>query len=245
VRQSIGGLAGLLAMIGLWMHTQSQPAAENATSQTSASAGVKGKTAKKADDPEPPEGPWVATQAFFHSNSDKYDRARLIEPASADLSAKELRQFLGLPDRTSPSGVEMWSIVATVADPLHSRQSLFLDNQLESIERAFQAAGWDFAGQWLPWIDHVDATETDIGSRRKQRSLQREEETFPGIMIFRSTREGSAKSWSFKNRALFVLLVPETPTTGIYGPAFFAAMNIAKALLPSMAMDGASLVRRV
>jgi hypothetical protein len=38
----------------------------------------------------------------------------------------------------------------------------FLDAQLEAIERSLQWAGWEFAGQWLPWTDHFDASEGDI-----------------------------------------------------------------------------------
>jgi hypothetical protein len=226
MRQSIGGLVGLAAIIGLWVHTQSPPASENGASQAPASSRVSGKAAPAGDGSEPPEGPWIATQAFFASNSQNYEPAHLLLPALPAGDTDKLRQFLGLPGQNK---FEIWSIVATVADPLHTRLSLFLDNQLESIERAVQAAGWDFAGQWLPWMDRVDPSEGDISGRRKQRRFQREQENFPGILIFRSAPERVAARPIFPARVLFVLLVPETPTTGINGPAFFAAMNIANA----------------
>jgi hypothetical protein len=52
---------------------------------------------KKAEEPEPPEGPGVATQAFFHSKSEQYDRARLLLAASADPSAKNCSGFWDCP----------------------------------------------------------------------------------------------------------------------------------------------------
>jgi len=254
MRQNIGALVSVLAMIGLLVHTQSPPAAENATFKKPAGTeGKKSKAAQKAEQPEPPdeseppEGPWVATRAFFPPTSEKYDSGQLsqLHLVSAVGDSAGLQRFLGLPDAASENSVEMWSIVATVADPLHTRLSLFLDSQLVSIERAFQAAGWDFAGQWLPWMDRLDATETDISARRKQRRLQRQQEVFPGILIFRPApleqpaRETQAAVPShFPDRVLFVLLVPETPTTGISGPAFFAAMNIAKAAVRASKKKG-------
>ncbi len=230
MKQSIGGLAGLLAIIGLLIHTQSPTSSENAATQAAAdSKNKKSNPAKKEEntsDP-PPEGPWIATRSFFVPKSEIPAPPKdLFDPKSADAKG-ELQRLLGLPQ---PGQAEMWSIVATVADPLHTRLSLFLDNQLEAIERAFQATGWDFAGQWLPWMDHADPAETDISNRRKQRRLQSEQEDYPGILIFRSP-PGPPGRPDFAKRALFVLLVPETPTTGINGRSFFAAMNFARAVV--------------
>jgi hypothetical protein len=127
---------------------------------------------------------------------------------------------------TAPQAVDspqMFSIVATVADPSHTHLALFLDQQTEAIERSVQARGWTFTGQWLPWVDRFDGNEPNIGTRRSQRWLQREQEELPGILVFRSTLPG-------RIAALFVFLVPETVTGGINGPAFYAAMHLAKVL---------------
>jgi hypothetical protein len=222
MRQNIGGLAGLLAVIGLLIHTQAPPAAEKAGRNETSGAATKSDPDAQAKETEQAEGPWIAIQDFFSPRPNHYDRAGLTQPRLTDADSAELQLFLGLPTKR----VDMWSIVATVADPERTRLSLFLDNQLESIERTFQAAGWDFAGQWLPWMDEVDSTQKDINERRKQRRLEREQEDYPGVLIFRSAPEKDR----FPARALFVLLVPETPTTGISGPSFRAAMNIANAI---------------
>jgi hypothetical protein len=225
MRQNIGGLAGLLAVIGLFVHTQSPPAAEKSARRSPPDAATTNKPAPpQAETNEPPEGPWIATRAFFPPRTGHFDPEILTQPHLTDSDTTQVQTFLGIPDKR----LDMWSIVATVADPQHTRLSLFLDNQLESIERTFQAAGWDFAGQWLPWMDEVDATEKDVNERRKQRSLQREQENYPGVLIFRSAPEEA--TLQFPARVLFVLLVPETPTTGINRPSFLAAMNIARAI---------------
>ena len=224
MRQNIGGLAGLLAVIGLLVHTQAPPAAEKPAGREGPGGANKAKPAPQAEEAEPAEGPWIATRAFFPPSTGHFDPRELDQPHLTDSDASQLKLFLGLPEKR----LEMWSIVATVADPQRTRLSLFLDNQLESIERVFQAAGWDFAGQWLPWQDQVDATEKDISERRKQRRLQREQENSPGVLIFRSAPD--EKTAQFPPRVLFVLLVPETPTTGVDRPSFLSAMNIANAM---------------
>ena len=109
--------------------------------------------------------------------------------------------------------------VATVADPAHTRMALFFDGQIEAIERGAEEQGWVFARQWLPWLDAYDGSEHDINARRKQRRLEREQEAMPGILVFRS--EKAARG------CLFVMLVPETPTSGVSEPSLIAALNIA------------------
>jgi len=121
----------------------------------------------------------------------------------------------------------MWSIVATVPSPLHTRMTLYLDGQIETIERSMQSAGWEFAEQWLPWTDRFDPNVNDIDERRRQRWLQQQEEELPGLLIFRSqSQDGQFPS----DRLLFVFLVPETATAGVSGPPFFAALHMANVL---------------
>jgi hypothetical protein len=134
-------------------------------------------------------------------------------------------------------------VVATVADPLHTHLPLFLDGQAEAIEQSMQAAGWEFSQQWRPWVDHFDGNEPDINARRAQRRMQRDQEELPGILIFRGnsteprncsgTKSDTKEEANVPKCALFVLLVPETVTGGISGPAFEAAMHLAKALSPN------------
>lgn len=115
---------------------------------------------------------------------------------------------------------------------VNTRLSLFFDRQIESIERSFHAAGWEFATQWLPWMDPFNGDEKDIGERRHQRWLERQQEELPGILVFRRVAEHNPGAISkFTKEVFFVLLVPETPTAGISGPAFFAAMRMADELV--------------
>jgi hypothetical protein len=152
-------------------------------------------------------------------------------PDDQDAVIKELLTADGTPDRRKLRdllGVKgneptrSWSVVLTVPDPLHTRRSLLLDEQIETVERSLQAAGWDFANQWLPWGDQFNAGEGDIEKRRKQRRLLREQAELPGVLLFRSQRE--------PDDLFSVFVVPETATAGINGPAFFAAMHMASAL---------------
>ena len=180
------------------------------------------------------DGPWLATRDYFHTEGDclnTVDVATYIRQLShnpADPVAAKLAGFLGI-DRTSPAvrDRQMWSVIATVPDPLHTRMTLTLDTQIEAIERSLQAAGWEFANQWMPWNDRFDGGEKDIGQRRRQRHLQALGEAMPGILIFRAR----PKNQDFPKRVLFVLLVPETATSGIAWRPFVSALNLASALI--------------
>ena len=65
MRQNIGGLAGLLAVIGLLMHTQSPPSGERPAGRGAAPPVTKGKSTPEPEPEDGAEGPWVATRAFF------------------------------------------------------------------------------------------------------------------------------------------------------------------------------------
>jgi hypothetical protein len=239
MKRDIAGSAGLLALLALAVHTQYNAVPDvGVPGQSANGSQSKSKKARAATGTpdEPPEGPWIATQAFFNEPGhrpyepsagavpvpvNKLLKALVAQEGLPDL--QELRLLLGLPhDFQSYS---TWSIIATVTDPRHTRLSLFFDRQIEAIERSLQAAGWEFASQWLPWMDRFDPAEGDIGERRRQRRLERKQEEFPGILVFR--RVGGASS---PHTALFVLLVPETPTSGASGPSFFGAMHLASVL---------------
>jgi len=120
------------------------------------------------------------------------------------------------------------SIIMTVPDPIHTRLQLFADEQIEAIARSAQADGWEFAAQWLPWLDRLDGSKADINDRRKQRFLQRQQEALPGLLVFRS-RPGrpSTPGAVFERRVLLIFVVPETPTAGISKASFFGALQTA------------------
>lgn len=238
MRRGLGGSAGLIALLALVLHTQS--GTEPTEYQNVASPGSKAKPKPGAEPAaqvdQPAQGPWLATQAFFnvplhpaydpdHPNPADFALLKVLVSRQGAVSHTKLRQLLGF--SADAPAYSSWSVVATVADPRHTRLSLFFDRQIEAIERSLQALDWEFSTQWLPWMDPFDADEKDINERRRQRSLEKQQEEFPGILVFRHTPpEGSV----FPSEALFVLLVPETPTAGVNGPSFFAATRIAEEL---------------
>jgi hypothetical protein len=224
-----GTAAGLVALIAVFLHMQLAPQSEATAGNEKTGSGSGAEHAgSQAKSEESIEGPWIATRDYFHSGGDADASVALqplVSPDSRSLDRAELAKFLGVNE--APNGTKMWSIVATVPDPLHTRMTLYLDGQIEAIERSLEEAGWDFAGQWLPWNDRFNGSERDINERRRQRRLQSSGEQMPGILIFRSGPEDDGFP---AKRLLFILLVPETATSGISGKPFFAALNLAGVL---------------
>jgi hypothetical protein len=185
---------------------------------------------KNSAEPSPLEGPWLATRAFFNaappdSGPITYDTIKPLLSAQS-LRGKdrvEWRKRLGM---VNDGSFRSWTIVATVADPAHSRMQLFFDAQIQSIEKAVAIHKWEFATQWLPWRDHLDSSSGDIEDQLRERQLEREQEALPGILVFRR----NASHPNVLSDALFVLLVPETPTKGVAGDAFYAALHFARLL---------------
>ena len=205
------------------------------------------------------EGPWLATQAFFHqdpngvkcppskgggagvpvvgcANSPDLTHLSSVETCANDpRCSKSLSRYFGV---VNDSGLtpQIQYIIATVPDPLHTRLALATDSSLETIEKAAVESHWEFAAQWLPWYDSADASEKDAEKRRKQRALIKEQESQPGLLVFRqgaiSGGAGANKSADshFENNLLFVFLIGETPTTGINGVAFRIARAYMRAL---------------
>ena len=212
------------------LHVQLAPTGETASGSDKTQAETGAPNKERAPDSEI-DGPWIATRAYFHAEGDGNlaasavaNHIQQVSPRACDkISASDVAGFLGIPKKRPH---QMWSVIATVPDPLHTRMTLTLDTQIEAIERSLQAAGWDFANQWLPWNDHFDGGEKDIGQRRYQRRLQALGEAMPGILIFRSRPQDGA----FPNAVLFVLLVSETATSGIAWRPFVSALNLAAVL---------------
>jgi len=243
MKRNLGATTGLIALLALAVHSFSPPAGEGRRS-SSGSGQAATTTVKNSKDQEKSEsareGPWLATRAFFGTSggtavpSKKEDLKRIIGPLTQPVvSAQEattLRRLFGT-DPSTCSASDSYSLVATVADPAHTRLALFFDGQIDSIERAAEEDGWVFARQWLPWIDTFDGSEHDINERRQQRRLEREQESLPGILVFRPK-----DPQAHPTGCLFVLLDPETPTGGVFAGSSFAALNIANLLSETTAI---------
>ncbi len=231
----LSSTAGLFALLAFVIHTVTI-SPEGVSGSGDSAQGKKSSLQAKTTGSEVVmglEGPWTATRAFFNNEP----AADQITPEKIEslLSAEGLlpgdykiwRKYLGL--RTPADGepdFRKWAIVATVADPAHSRFQLFFDEQIASIKLAAANQDWEFAAQWLPWRDGPETSSGGIEEKRRERQLERDQEALPGILIFRR--------WGPKTKplpeVLFVLVVGEIPTRGIAGDAFYAALNLASVL---------------
>jgi hypothetical protein len=247
MKKEVGASAGFLALLALLMHTQFTGERE------SGGAARRAAPAEKRDNMDPPEGqrpregPWLATREFFLKGEARKGDPRkddgkgvcpgepdggvpcLIDPGSKPNRVK-LRDFLGAP-KDFEEHFNSWSIVATVADPVHTRLSLFFDRQVDAIQNALHAEEWDLAGQWMPWTNEEGRFETDPLKLRRQRHMWRDQEEMPGVLIFRRFNDPKKlKAGEKSDEVLFVFLVPERPTNGVSGPPFYAALQLAHAL---------------
>jgi hypothetical protein len=241
-----GSTAGFAAVVVVIVHTffPSGQEAGGGREPVSEKAGSGQAHEKNSAEPSQLEGPWLATRAFF--NAPPSDSAPIVyDTIKPLLSAHSLKCDDWMAWRTrlgigSDRSLHSWAIVATVADPVHSRMQLFFDAQIQSIEKAVAIHKWEFATQWLPWRDH-SASSGGIEEQLRERQLEREQEALPGILVF---RRNASRPDIFSSDALFVLLVPETPTKGIAGDAFYTALHLAR-LLSSGKCEGTNASREI
>jgi hypothetical protein len=230
-KSEVGSGAGIIAIVVVIVHTVFSPAQEGSSAvREGAQEKSHGAQEKSAAESAALEGPWIATRTFFNPPPKftpiDYEHIKPLlspEPLEADGIA-DWRQNLGIPDEKR---LQSWAIVATVADPVHSRMQLFFDGQIQSIEKALAIHKWEFATQWLPWRDHADGGSSSVAEQRRERQSEREQEALPGVLVF---RRANSDSDEYPSQVLFVLLVPETPTEGIAGDAFYAALHLARVL---------------
>lgn len=228
--------AGLLALIGVIVHTALIPESAPAppASKVEAAQPASPSHASASSESVRYEGPWTATRPVFGEPELALEVCAnpgmvypLCDPEKPLPRSAAMRLF-GFPD-----GAHVHAIIATVADPAHTRLALFADRQIEALAGALQAAGWYFAAQWLPWTGAAAPDDHDPAARLSRRFTLRTEEQLPGILLFRRVLEPvpappaspSSTSW------LAVFIAGETPTAGIEPQAFNAALRLALPLL--------------
>jgi hypothetical protein len=229
-KRDLSWALGLLTVLALGIHTATVSPEGGSGSRDSAPSKNSGSPANtpRSESSVVLEGPWTATRAFFNDASavEQITPDKLLPLISAKglgTDSKAWSDTLGL---GSAGEFRKWAVVATVADPAHSRFQLFFDQQIASIKLAATNQGWEFAAQWLPWRDGPE-TKSGIEEKLKERQVERDQEALPGILIF---RHWPAAPKDFTTDVLFVLVVGEMPTKGIDGNAFYAAMNLATVL---------------
>lgn len=229
MNRNLGASAGLLAILGLMFHLAPVGSEKNAEGTGRFIHGDKAGNEKQQDksssDEPYLEGPWIATQALSDvPPQQSFDGKRETNPKITEpgnMPESTIKELFSLPLNS-----QVDSIVATVADPLHSRLALFTDGSLDAIQAAAGAAGWVFAAQWVPWQDPTDSAEKDTFARRKHRFFARKQEEQPGLLVFRRT----VKEQKFDTHLLLVFLVGETLTSGLSRSQFKNARRYMDAL---------------
>src|SRR5882757_1244316 len=112
-------------------------------------------------------------------------------------------------------------IIATVPDPVHTHGALLFDRSIDAIEDALQDSGWDYQGSWMPWSTGTDKAESGtIEDAEEERLFKGGREQYPGIILFRPA--ASRK----RERPLLLLILGDSPTTGVVASQFREALGI-------------------
>jgi hypothetical protein len=242
MKKNVSFPAGLIALLAVAFHLSSPNASERRPTGKGASKVEKDGAKKKAETNEeaPLEGPWLATRVFFHSEGlpeahrkskapVDFSRAEDVAACAGEESClAELRQYFGVSSEDHRYQFEF--LIATVPDPVHTRLSVYTDATIQALQKAAEAADWEFATQWLPWYDIPDSDEKEPAQRRKSRLEVRNQEKQPGLLVFRHLPTGEKTEIRFSHRLLFLFVVGETPTAGINGHEFKNARFYMKAL---------------
>lgn len=136
-------------------------------------------------------------------------------------------------------------VVAILPDPIHTRLGLFFDRSAEALQQAGQMKHYVFDRAILPWDRAQRSEASDLKTRQEDREEQEQRESYPGLMIFRSSEEPantssqasdpkstpaatplSPESSAPSKGPLFVLVVGETPTAGLNKVQFRNALQI-------------------
>ncbi len=148
------------------------------------------------------------------------DTARASLPFTT--GAELLRRFSGGSDEETRLSIGNTGIlVATVPDPVASHLDWAFDTYLESIRRAYEAAGYTLDRAWLPWQERVDAKVPDVapGAGEPLR------DAFPGVLLFRAARPVPGRVLQL------VYVVGEVPTSGVHRTALKRALAERDSLL--------------
>lgn len=125
------------------------------------------------------------------------------------------------------------AIVATVADPIDSALAYKFDTALQALRLGLE---YDLGPEqpryyrdraWLPWDDRERSDAQDTASKECRSSL-------PGVLLFRADTAGAP-------RHLAVLLVGETPGSGVHKTAMWRALQIATSINGEQARELAIL----
>lgn len=130
-------------------------------------------------------------------------------------------------------------MIAIAPDPEKTHLALSFDRYMDAIQMAIQAGGFEYDRALLPWDPKIHEESSSAITRQLERHFQEAEEKIPGVLIFR--RQKDKKPPTFDSDAktdkslsqidsLFVLVVGETPTSGIERSQFLNAIQLCLSL---------------
>ena len=226
----VGSSAGVAAFLVVILHLFTGGAADhpsNASSpkkETAASASASADT--EHSEHAEGKGPWLATRQFFHRNGRPAGAAECesyllpsepVKPAGCERGS--LLSLYGLDSNFDVKNLT--TLIATIADPLHTRMAVETDRELDAIQQAAYHSGWELATQWLPWTFKANLAAASMSSTTEDLDIEK----YPGLLVFRQ----HFTSTSITSKLLLIFVVGETPTAGINGYQFeFARRSICK-----------------
>src|SRR5262249_45833947 len=116
--------------------------------------------------------------------------------------------------------------IATVPDPVDSRFGYRFDSVLDALQMAVETHGWSLDRFWLPWWPSGRqfgnrAKLEPVASRSEKHLLH---EVNPGVLLFRGDRPRS----DAPQPLMVVLLVGETPTSGVAKEALTKSLDVVR-----------------
>jgi len=161
----------------------------------------------------------------------------------ADSSLKEKSELYWNVPEDARDNVQF--LIGLVPDPVHTHLGMLFDRTIQALEQAVQQQGdYSLDRSILPWRHAIEKSSGSVADREKEESDRVERESFPGLLIFRGSRDdssqpsqGASAAQNTKQndgcttqRPLFVFLVAETPTGGIRVNQFQNSLVIMRAI---------------
>lgn len=197
---------------------------------------VRARTVRTDDEPPPPTeqgGRWQPKVFEEHAQQDAIGEMRdlFFEVCGGSLDPPDenpaaLLNLSHLSKQIATLCEKQDFIIALVPDPRHTRQALGFDRLVEAIQEAAQDQAFRFVKAFLPWDSKAHPESADPSARLEADTYAKARETFPGVLAFRNDTSEKPSSPPY----LFVLLVAESPTGGIFKQQFLQAVQLISAV---------------
>ncbi|HEY2930829.1 MAG TPA: hypothetical protein VGK99_03715 [Acidobacteriota bacterium] len=205
------GLTLGVQMPGVWSPSKSQ------SSSSSAPNGPGARVQERAGVESPRISPehhlWILGR-FYGIELEFEKSEKSGEAAATRLSAAVRGRITDRVLKSNEGDKHVRFLIASIPDPRDSHLSNFSDDFLEAIQRGVQKSGYQFDSHWLPWplnaLREADAPEN---------AAYRQE---PGVLLFRKTNVSQPLQ---DPDLLLILLVGETPTSGVQKQALMRALD--------------------